>query len=219
MKAVVLLSGGLDSCVALAWAVEKQYQCQAISFDYRQKNQEAEFRAASQICDAYAIRHDLVRLDLGGVLNSSLVDKTLLVPKNREIDQTVPNTYVPGRNIFMLSVAFGAAQSVGADAVVIGAHDLDYSGYPDCRPEFFALFQEMADLGLGTHIKLLTPLIGKTKTEVLQLGLKLSAPVDITFSCYDPYFSPDGLYYPCEQCDACQIRSNAFEILSGDSHC
>eukprot|EP00752_Nemacystus_decipiens_P013951 g12387.t1 len=216
-NAVVLLSGGLDSATTLAIAREQGFACHAISFDYGQK-QRVELQAAANLAkDMQIASHRTVRVDLGAFGGSALTDDTLEVPKDRsddDISHGIPITYVPARNTVFLSYALGLAEVVGAHDIFIGVNAVDYSGYPDCRPEFVAAFQNLANLATkagveGQTITVHAPLIELTKVQIIEQGLALGVDYAKTHSCYDP--TPEGK--PCGRCDACLIRIAAFESL------
>ena len=211
-KAVVLLSGGLDSAVAGTIAKCERYDIYALTFDYGQRNQH-ELDAAKRVAEALrAKEHKILTLPLGQWGGSALTDKALAVPKGRtkqEIGAGIPATYVPARNTVFLSLGLSYAEAIGAGYVFIGAHQVDYSGYPDCRPEYFEKFQELVALATktgveGEPIKIKTPLLGWSKAKIVETGIDLKAPMKHTWSCYE-----DGPA-PCGQCDACQIRRDAF---------
>lgn len=210
-RAVVLLSGGLDSSTCVALAREAGFEVHALSFNYGQK-QQVELRAAARIADwAGVSSHRIIRLDLAAIGGSALTDPAIDVPKHRsleEIGHGVPVTYVPARNTLFLSYALGLAEVLGSTDIYIGVNALDYSGYPDCRPDFIAAFQTMARLATkaGTEgespLTLHTPLMSLTKAGIVREARRLGLPIDWTLSCYDP--SPEGL--PCGGCDACLLR-------------
>ena len=212
-KAVVLLSGGLDSSTVLAIAQSEGYSVYAISFRYGQRHQ-LELGCASRIAQAANVtRHVIVEIDLsqfGGSALTAAID----VPKHDSADQIgadIPVTYVPARNTVFLSLALAYAESIGASDIFLGVNALDYSGYPDCRPEYIRAFEAMANLGTkagvsGSPIRLHTPLIQLTKAEIIQLGLKLGVDYSRTSSCYDPL--PTG--QACGHCDACLLRLRGF---------
>ena len=216
-NAVVLLSGGLDSATALAIAMDQGYACHAISFDYGQK-QRIELDAAANLAkEMGAASHRVVRVDLGAFGGSALTDDTLEVPKDRSDDAIahgIPITYVPARNTVFLSYALGLAEVIDAHDIFIGVNAVDYSGYPDCRPEFVAAFQNLANLATkagveGHAITVHAPLIELTKVQIIEQGLKLGVDYAKTHSCYDP--TPEAK--PCGRCDACKIRIAAFKAL------
>lgn len=216
-SAVVLLSGGLDSATTLAIAKSRGYACHAISFDYGQK-QRIELTAAANLAkDMHAASHRTVRVDLGAFGGSALTDAAMTVPKDRSDDDIahgIPITYVPARNTVFLSYALGLAEVLDAHDIFIGVNAVDYSGYPDCRPEFVAAFQTLANLATkagvqGNTITVHAPLIELTKKQIIERGLALGVDYAKTHTCYDP--TEDGK--PCEHCDACHLRIEAFKSL------
>ena len=212
-KAVILLSGGLDSATTLAYAVSKGYDCYALSFDYGQRHR-FELKAAKKVAKALgAVRQEVVKVDLARFGGSALTSKTP-VPKGRnakDIGRGIPVTYVPARNTVFLALALAYAESLGAHEIFIGVNALDYSGYPDCRPEFIRAFEKTANLATkagveGEKFRIRTPLIKMTKAEIIRLGTKLGVDFSLTHSCYDP--APDGT--PCGKCDSCLLRAKGF---------
>jgi 7-cyano-7-deazaguanine synthase len=209
-RAVVLLSGGLDSATTLAIARAEGFDCYALSFRYGQRHA-AELDAAARVAKAVGAKeHVILDIDLRKFGGSALTDE-IAVPKDRDLDDTIPVTYVPARNTIFLSFALGYAEVLGARDIFIGVNALDYSGYPDCRPEFIAAFQHMADLATkagveGNRVTIHAPLIQMTKAQIIRKGLELGVDFELTLSCYDP--SPDG--DPCGRCDACQLRAKGF---------
>ncbi|MGE3277439.1 MAG: 7-cyano-7-deazaguanine synthase QueC [Vicinamibacterales bacterium] len=210
--AVVLLSGGLDSCTAAAVARRDGFALHALSFRYGQRHVR-ELEAARAVAAAMGVvRHLELDLDLGAIGGSALTT-TGEIPKDRAIaPDEIPSTYVPARNTIFLSVALGWAEVLGASDIFIGVNALDYSGYPDCRPEFIRAFEAMARLATaaGVHgrpLTIHTPLIALTKAEIIRLGLSLDVDYGLTHSCYDPL--PDGR--PCRHCDSCRLREAGFE--------
>lgn len=209
-KAIILLSGGLDSATCLAVATEQGYDCYALSFDYGQKNN-AELLAAKNLSKHFNVaQHKIITLSIGELGGSALTDATLDVPDYAG-DQFIPITYVPARNTIFLSVALGWAEILEADVIFIGANAVDYSGYPDCRPNYIAAFQRMANLatkrGLeGSAIRIETPLIQLSKSDIILLGNKLGVDYAMTVSCYRA--AQDGL--ACGHCDSCTFRKNGF---------
>lgn len=206
-KGVILLSGGADSVTTFYWAKNEGYDLTAIIFDYKQRHKK-EIKCAKNIAEINKLKYFLVKGDLSWT-KSSLTDKRIKVPSKGEIiKDEIPVTYVSGRNIVFLSYAFSLAESIGAKYVFIGAHIQDYSGYPDCRPEFLDKFEEMANLGLKNKgIKLLAPLILKNKKEIVKMGIDLGVPFEYTWSCYK------GMRNPCRVCDSCRFRIQAFNEL------
>lgn len=209
-NAIVLLSGGLDSATCLAIACQQGFEPVALSFDYGQRHN-AELAAARRVADAFAVRdHRVVRLDLGAIGGSALTDTSIDVPT--EASEGIPVTYVPARNTVFLSFALGLAEVTGADAVFIGVNAVDYSGYPDCRPEFIAAFETMANLATkagaeGHLMKIHTPLMRLTKAEIVQTGMALGVDYALTVSCYQADL--DGR--ACGLCDSCRLRRKGFE--------
>ncbi|HKJ83723.1 MAG TPA: 7-cyano-7-deazaguanine synthase QueC [Mariprofundaceae bacterium] len=214
-RAVVLLSGGLDSSTALAWAVREQgWQCVTIAFDYGQRHR-MELEASKRVANALDVTdHRVIHVNLDTIGGSALTSKEIEVPKDQPKTEAIPVTYVPARNLIFLSIAAGLAESVGASRLVIGANIMDYSGYPDCRPEFLNAFEETLRLGSkagieGDPIRISAPLIRMKKSEIIELGLKLGLDYGLTHSCYDPL--PDGS--PCGHCDSCHYRRLGFGEL------
>ena len=208
-RAVVLLSGGVDSTTTLAIAQAQGFECHALSFSYGQRHG-VELAAARRIAQAFGVDHRVLEIDLRAFGGSALTDD-IAVPKNRPIDDSIPVTYVPARNTIFLSFALAWAEVLGARDIFIGVNALDYSGYPDCRPEYIAAFQKLADLATkagveGARFRVHTPLIEMTKADIIRKGLELGVDYELTFSCYDP--SPLG--EPCGHCDACQLRAKGF---------
>ncbi len=213
-RAVVLVSGGLDSATALAVAQSRGFDCYALSFDYGQRHAQ-ELAAAHRVCVAAGVRQQVVLpLDLRQFGGSALTS-ALPVPKDRsanEMEIGIPITYVPARNTMFLSIALGWAEVLGAFDIFIGVNAVDYSGYPDCRPEFVRAFSQLANLATqagmeGTgRFEVHAPLIDLTKAEIIQLGTRLGVNYGLTHSCYDPL--PDG--QPCRRCDSCQLREQGF---------
>jgi len=222
-KAVLLLSGGLDSTTVLALATAENYEVHALSFSYGQRH-DSEIAAARKIAARYSVvQHVVADIDLR-VFGGSALTSDIEVPKDRPIDSEhdVPITYVPARNTIFLSFALAFAEVTGAHDIFIGVNALDFSGYPDCRPEFIAAFEKMARLATRVdsgavegqeQISIRAPLIDMTKKEIIQLGLKLGVDYGMTTSCYDP--APNG--EACGHCDACQLRLRGFaEAASAD---
>jgi 7-cyano-7-deazaguanine synthase len=209
-----LLSGGLDSSTALAWARREGFDCYALSFDYGQRHR-VELEAARRIAHALgAVEHVIVRIDLAQFGGSALTGE-IPVPKGRSFEEMaseIPITYVPARNTIFLAVALGWAEVLGAADLVIGVNALDYSGYPDCRPEFIEAFERLANLATKAgvegrlRLKVHTPLIHLTKAGIIRLGAELGVDFRLTHSCYDP--RPDGR--PCGACDSCLLRRKGF---------
>jgi 7-cyano-7-deazaguanine synthase len=212
-RAVVLLSGGLDSTTVLAVARREGYAVHALTFQYGQRHAH-EVDAARRIAsDAGVVEHIVATIDLRA-FGASALTADIPVPKDRNhsVGGGIPVTYVPARNTIFLAYALGCAESRGARDIFIGVNALDYSGYPDCRPEFIAAFERVAALGtragaLGEPVRIRAPLIALGKAEIIRLGLSLGVDYARTTSCYDP--APDGA--PCGRCDACAIRRRGFE--------
>lgn len=211
-KAVVLVSGGLDSTTVLAIAHAEGYQCHSISFDYGQRHR-AELDAALISAKAHgSIEHKLVQLNLNSIGGSALTDTNIAVPE--EDTGGIPITYVPARNTVFLSIALGWAEVLDADAIFIGVNAVDYSGYPDCRPEYIAAFQAMANLATragveGHPIRIETPLMHLTKRDIIEKGLALGVDYATTVSCYQA----DSEGRACGKCDSCRLRKIGFEEL------
>ena len=222
-KAVVLFSGGLDSTTLLAIAGSENFQIHALTFRYGQRHQ-AEISAASEIAKVFAIvAHDLFDINLAQFGGSALTGDAA-VPKDRskaDMADCIPETYVPARNTVFLSIALARAETIGASDIFIGVNALDYSGYPDCRPEYIKAFQKVANLATkasieasGKHEKGLVihaPLQDMTKSEIIQKGISLGVDYSLTMSCYDPTLSSkNGNLVHCGHCDACLLRMNGF---------
>ena len=209
-KAVILLSGGLDSATTLAIAKSEGYECYALSVNYHQRHI-AELEAAKKIAAHFNVKdHKTVELDLSWMLTSALTNPDLKVPT--ELSAHIPITYVPARNTLMLTLALGWAEVIGAHDIFIGVNAVDYSGYPDCRPEYIAQFQNMANLATksaveGKTIQLHTPLIDLSKEAIIAKGVHLSVDYSVTVSCYQA--DKDGL--ACGVCDSCRLRQNGFK--------
>ncbi|MDD5429948.1 MAG: 7-cyano-7-deazaguanine synthase QueC [Candidatus Omnitrophica bacterium] len=206
-KGVVLLSGGMDSVTTLYLAKSKGYKLSAIIFDYSQRHKK-EIECAKEIALLNGVEYYVEKISLSWA-RSSLIDKNVRVPSNRSLNEkSVPVTYVSGRNIIFLSYAFSLAESINAKSVFIGAHIQDYSGYPDCRPEFLKKFETAVRCGLvSKKIKISAPLLRKSKKDIIKLGLRLGVPFEMTWSCYN------GLRRPCGKCDSCRFRIKAFNDL------
>lgn len=216
MKAVILLSGGLDSATALAMAMDEGKECYALSFDYGQRHL-VELECARRIAQSAVIDHMVITLDLRAFGGSALTDNDIDVPVNRtasEMGKDIPVTYVPARNIIFLSYALAYAQSIEAETIWIGVNALDYSGYPDCRPEFIVAFQKMAWIGLGgDEHAIRVPLIDMTKKEIILKGVSLGVDYGLTVSCYQPtgIEAKDSIpVVPCGECDSCLLREKGF---------
>lgn len=214
-KAVVLLSGGLDSATAIAIAKSEGFDVYALSFKYGQRHLH-ELTCAKKIStNVGAIEHRIAEINLGTFGGSALTDDNISVPKGREIAEMsggIPVTYVPARNTIFLSFALAYAEVIGSHDIFIGVNALDYSGYPDCRPEFIEAYQTMANLATKegvegkTKMTIHTPLISLTKGEIIKWGLSLGVDYSVTNTCYDP--TPEG--YACGECDACLLRLKGF---------
>ena len=211
-KAVVLLSGGLDSATVLAIAIDQGFSPFALSFDYGQRHR-VELEAAKRLASNAGVPHSVIAFDLRQFGGSALTGD-IDVPKNRaeqEMSASIPVTYVPARNTIFLSFALGVAETVGAFDIFAGMNALDYSGYPDCRPEFVVAFQDLANVATkagveGKKFTIHTPLIQMSKAQIIQTGTKLGVNYAVTTSCYDP--APDGK--ACGQCDSCLLRRKGF---------
>jgi len=211
-SAVVLLSGGMDSATALAITKADGFEITALTVDYGQRHRR-EIDAARSVANHYGVAdHRVVFLDLTAIGGSALTDHQIRVPQQRSLEaigQGIPSTYVPARNTVLLGYALGLAEATGAKAIVIAANHLDSSGYPDCRPEFYAAFQEVARLGTkcgveGQVIEIRTPLIQMTKADIVRKGEELGVPWELTWSCYL------GGTNACGTCDSCQLRLKGF---------
>jgi 7-cyano-7-deazaguanine synthase len=209
--AVVLLSGGLDSATVLAIAQAAGYACSALSVDYGQRHR-AELEAAVRVARAAgALRHETLRLDLARFGGSALTDPAIPVPTGGVQAGAIPVTYVPARNTILLALALGWAEVLGAHDVFIGANAVDYSGYPDCRPEYLAAFEAMANLATraaveGERFTLHAPILRMSKADIVRRGLEFGVDYALTVSCYQA--TPDGL--ACARCDACRLRRDGF---------
>ena len=207
-KAVVLLSGGLDSAVTLACSVSEGNDTTALSFRYGQRHTK-ELDSAKAVASYYNVRHEIIDIDLSA-FRSSLVDVSRDIRKDgKDIGNDIPDTYVPARNLIFLSVAAGLCESLGAEMIYIGANSIDYSGYPDCRKEFFDAFAETIKKGTkagteGKHIKIMTPILDLSKSQIVMLGKRLNVPLHLTWSCYT------GNDKACGRCDSCILRLKGF---------
>ncbi|TLZ72462.1 MAG: 7-cyano-7-deazaguanine synthase QueC [Methanobacteriota archaeon] len=211
-RAVVLLSGGLDSSTALAMTAKGGREVHALTIDYGQRHKK-EIESAKKVARHFGVAsHKVLKIDLAGIGGSALTDKKTRVPQQRTIEEMgrgIPVTYVPARNTILLGFALGYAEAIDADEIVIAANAIDYSGYPDCRPEFYAAFQEVARLGTkrgveGRPIRILTPLIEMSKADIVRKGEELGVPWKLTWSCYL------GGERACGTCDSCQLRLKGF---------
>ena len=216
-KAVVLLSGGLDSTTTLAIAQSEGFSAHAMTFRYGQRHS-VELAAAKLIAEKMQVaQHIVVDIDLAMFGGSALTSAGLAVPKDRslaEMDASIPITYVPARNTIFLSVALAWAEVLGATDIFLGVNAVDYSGYPDCRPEYIAAYEQMANLATkagvegGQRLKIHTPLITLTKAQIIRRGLDLGVDYSLTTTCYDPDPTTSR---PCGRCDACQLRIKGFQ--------
>ncbi|MDG1897349.1 MAG: 7-cyano-7-deazaguanine synthase QueC [Fuerstiella sp.] len=212
-KAVVLVSGGLDSATVLAIARHEGWELHAICFDYGQRHR-FELDSAARVCEANGVTSRFVFPIDTSIFQGSALTNDIAVPHNRSADQMssgIPVTYVPARNTIFLSVALGLAESIGSSDLFIGVNAIDYSGYPDCRPEFITAFETMANLATklgvdGQQIAVHTPLVSLTKAQIIRRGLELGVDYSLTHSCYDP--SSDGI--SCGECDSCLLRLKGF---------
>ncbi len=209
--AVCLLSGGLDSTTALYVAIHEGFLPLALTLDYGQLHKR-EIDSAKRITENLGIEHEIILISLPWG-SSSLIDSQIPIPENRNLNdlaKDIPNTYVPARNTIFLSFAASMAEANGAEAIFIGANALDYSGYPDCRPDYLNAFEQLIKQGTkhgveGKPLEIKAPLIHLTKSQIIQLALKLGAPLEWTWSCYK------GGEYPCQICDSCLLRKKGFE--------
>jgi 7-cyano-7-deazaguanine synthase len=207
--AVVLVSGGLDSATLLALACERGFRCYALSFDYGQRHR-IEIDAARKVAATLGVvEHRVMKLDIGWMGGSALTDTTIAVPHTES--DGIPITYVPARNTIFLSVALGWAEALKANDIFIGANAVDYSGYPDCRPEYLAAFGRLARIGTragveGAPISIHAPLVMMSKRQIILEGVRLGIDYSMTLSCYDP----DEAGRACGQCDSCRIRAAGF---------
>ncbi|UCD55082.1 MAG: 7-cyano-7-deazaguanine synthase QueC [Candidatus Omnitrophota bacterium] len=208
-KAIVLLSGGIDSAVTLYLAKKKGFCPTALIFDYGQRHRK-EIGFARRIAGKARSPYRIIKLSFPWK-GSSLLDRKMHIPKRpfNNIKKGIPSTYVPGRNLIFLSIATSFAETIKGDAIFIGAHTQDFSGYPDCRKTFFDIFKKVITKGTkdGKRIKIYTPLLNKNKKEIIKIGLRLKVPFKFTWSCYE------GSRNPCDSCDSCLFRKKAFEEL------
>jgi 7-cyano-7-deazaguanine synthase len=208
-RAIVLLSGGLDSATVLAIARSRNYQCYALSVEYGQRHR-AELDAAQRVAVALgASEHRIMRVDLAGIGGSALTDSRVAVPETPQ--QGIPSTYVPARNTLFLSLALGWAEVIGATDIFVGVNSVDFSGYPDCRPAFIHEFEKLAQLATkagieGARFKIRAPLIEMSKAEIIQAGSKLGVDFSATVSCYQA----DAEGRACGKCDSCRLRAAGF---------
>jgi 7-cyano-7-deazaguanine synthase len=207
-KAVVLLSGGLDSATTAAIAIAEGYQVIALSFRYGQRH-EKELAAAKRIAEALGIKeHFISEIDLAQWGGSSLTDQSIAIPQAGLQSDTIPSTYVPGRNTVFVAIALSLAEAKNAQAIYLGINAVDYSGYPDCRPEYLAAYQQLANLSSkagveGNAPQLVAPLVQDSKVDIVRRALELNVPIADTWSCYQ------GAVTPCGLCDSCRIRDRA----------
>jgi len=210
-KAVILLSGGLDSTTVLYWAKKRRYQIFPLAFDYGQRHGKKELRAARKIARLNELNLKIIQINLPWK-GSSLINRSCPLPQvssEKDIGGSIPSTYVPGRNLIFLAFAFSYAESVNAPLVLIGANSVDFSGYPDCRPQFYRILNRLIPIGTRAgcedrRIQVITPLIYLSKSNIVRLGKKLNVPFRFTWSCYA------GKKKPCGKCDSCLLRSRGF---------
>jgi len=206
MKAIILLSGGLDSSTVLYYAKAKGYKCYALIFDYGQRHKR-ELRSAVAVAKRARVPYRILKISLPWK-GSALLDKGIKVPRDRSF-KGIPATYVPARNTIFLSFALSYAEAIGAKAIFIGANAIDFSGYPDCRPQFFGAFQKVIQTGTKVRkIKIEAPLLRLTKAQIVKLAYKLKVPLKLTWSCYA------GGSKPCGVCDACRLRERGFSLYN-----
>ncbi|MDD4295014.1 MAG: 7-cyano-7-deazaguanine synthase QueC [Candidatus Omnitrophica bacterium] len=206
-RSVILLSGGLDSAVTLYFAKKYGYDLTALIFSYGQRH-EKETECAKKLADMVGINKYLLEITLPWS-ESALINRSIEVPYGRDLEaKDIPLTYVPGRNIIFLSYAFSLAETIKAKRIFIGAHVEDYSGYPDCRPEFINSFEDACNKGISRNgIEISAPLLDKNKKDIITLGNELNVPFENTWSCYS------GTDKPCMKCDSCRFRQQGFEAL------
>ena len=209
-KAVILVSGGLDSSTVLAIALEQSFECYTLSFDYGQRHR-SELEAAKRISEIMDVKeHKIVQLDLGSIGGSALTDIDIDVPETET--SGIPVTYVPARNTVFLSIALGWAEVLGANKIFLGVNAVDYSGYPDCRPEYISSFESMANLATkagveGNKLSIEAPLIDMSKSDIIKTGVSLGVDYSLTVSCYQASF--EGL--ACGRCESCRLRAEGFK--------
>lgn len=208
-KAVILISGGLDSTTVLAIAKSQGYDCYTLSFDYGQRHKAELFAAERTAKSLGSLQHKVIKLDLRSIGGSALTDDHIDVPE--EETQGIPVTYVPARNTIFLSIALGWAEVLGAQNIFVGVNAVDYSGYPDCRPEYIHAYEQMANLATkagveGKKLSIQTPLMSLTKAEIVRLGLALGVDYSLTVSCYQA----DDQGRACGKCDSCRLRKTGF---------
>lgn len=216
-NAVVLLSGGLDSVTCLYWAKANYANVTAVSFNYGQRHN-SELNAAKKIAATAQVNHRIIDIDLAQLGGSALTDASLVVPDAKQTDfsdnqhnDSIPITYVPARNTIFLSYALALAEVTQSNTIVIGVNAVDYSGYPDCRPEYIAAFEKMANLAtkagvMGNHLHIATPLLHLSKAEIIKLGVSLGVDYALTVSCY----RADSEGRACGHCDSCYLRQQGF---------
>ena len=216
-NAVVLLSGGLDSVTCLYWAKDNYANVKAVSFNYGQRHN-SELNAAKKIAATAQVNHRIIDIDLAQLGGSALTDASLVVPDAKQTDfsdnqhnDSIPITYVPARNTIFLSYALALAEVTQSNAIVIGVNAVDYSGYPDCRPEYIEAFEKMANLAtkagvMGNHLHIATPLLHLSKAEIIKLGVSLGVDYALTVSCY----RADSEGRACGHCDSCYLRQQGF---------
>ena len=208
MKAVVLLSGGLDSTTCLGIAKDEGYTCYPLTFEYGQRHSK-EIACAKKIVSYYDLndKYKIISLDFFKLFaNNSLINKEIM-PNTSGLSKGIPNTYVPARNLIFLSIAAGYAKNINADTLFLGVSAVDYSGYPDCRKEFIASFMQTVQLALPTKLTIKAPLVDLSKSQTISLGLKLKVPYHLTTSCYF------GAKKACGKCDSCILRLKGFKDL------
>ncbi|MFL0811626.1 MAG: 7-cyano-7-deazaguanine synthase QueC [Agarilytica sp.] len=210
-KAVVLSSGGLDSTTVIAIAKSQAYDVYSLSFDYQQRHR-TELIAADRVAEAMEVTHKVVSLDLRTIGGSALTDDDIAVPEDAAEAGGIPVTYVPARNTVFLSIALGWAEVLGAEAIFIGVNAVDYSGYPDCRPDYLKAFESLAALATkagveGSPTKIIAPLLHMSKAEIIQKGLKLGVDYSQTISCYQANDAGEA----CGHCDSCYLRAKGFQ--------
>jgi len=212
-RAIVLLSGGLDSSTALAMTVTGGREVHALTIDYGQRHKK-EIEAAKKVAKHFGVKsHKVLRIDLAAIAGSALTDRNVRVPTQRTLEEMgrgIPVTYVPARNTILLGLALAYAESIDADEIVIAANAIDFSGYPDCRPEFYRAFEDVGRLGTkrgveGRPIRIVTPLISMSKADIVRAGEALGVPWKLTWSCYL------GGEKACGVCDSCQLRLKGFK--------
>ena len=211
-RAIVLLSGGLDSATVLAIA-NQSFDCHTLSFDYAQRSM-SELNAAKRLSESYSASHQVIHIDAGVMSGSALTDQSIAVPEPVPGEQAldIPVTYVPARNTLFLSYALAIAEVRSAQDIFIGVNAVDYSGYPDCRPEFIRAYEKMANLATkagveGHQLTIHTPLIDKSKAEIIRIGDELGVDYALTVSCYQANAEGEA----CGKCDSCQLRQKGFE--------